>query len=133
MAKNLYLILLFLPGIIIIFLEKFFENYLLIKYEDLEKHPEKTFSHLIDYLNSFLKIKINSSKINEIIKLNSFENLQNIENTSGFKEASIDEKNEKKKFFYLGPKNRWNELLPKDIKEKIEKNFKTEMKVLKYL
>ena len=51
----------------------------------------------------------------------------------GFKEASIDQENKKKQFFYLGPENKWQNLLSNDIKTKIEITFKNEMKDLKYL
>ena len=47
----------------------------------------------------------------------------------GFKEG---QKNNNK-FFYLGPKNNWKDLLDKNIKDDIEESFKNEMKVLGYL
>ena len=38
-----------------------------------------------------------------------------------------------KNFFFLGPKNNWEKLLNKDIREKIELIFKKEMEELNYL
>ena len=38
-----------------------------------------------------------------------------------------------KAFFNLGTRNDWQKLLPADIKEKIEFNFKNEMKELNYI
>ena len=36
-------------------------------------------------------------------------------------------------FFNLGPKNNWQNILPINLKEKIENSFKKEMKELGYL
>ena len=41
--------------------------------------------------------------------------------------------NTNKKFFNLGPKNNWKNLLKTEMKEKIETHFKKEMKELEYL
>lgn len=109
------------------------QNYLLLKYEDLEKHPFETFTKLVDFLEPLLKIKINKTKLNKIIELNNFENLKKIEENSGFDEAAISKEREKVKFFNLGPMNQWQKFLPKDIRLKIEKNFEKEMKELNYL
>ena len=38
-----------------------------------------------------------------------------------------------KKFFNLGPRNQWQELVDKNIVNEIEKQFETEMKELNYL
>ncbi len=113
--------------------KNFSKNYLLIKYEDLEKYPVKTFKKLTDYLKINLKIQLNTDNIDKIIELNSFENLKKIEINKGFKEAAVNENDEKKEFFHLGPMNKWQNLLSNDIKTKIETIFKKEMKELKYL
>ena len=42
-------------------------------------------------------------------------------------------KNEKKKFFYLGPKNDWKKLLNENIRQEIENKLSNEMKELGYL
>ena len=43
------------------------------------------------------------------------------------------QKLEKRFFFNLGPKNDWKKILPDELKIKIEKHFKKEMKELGYL
>ena len=40
---------------------------------------------------------------------------------------------QRKKFFNLGPKNNWENILNKKIKEEIESKFYVEMKELGYL
>ena len=51
-----------------------------------------------------------------------------------FKEIVHNKKTgEKKKFFHFGPSNDWRKFLNDDIKNKIEENFKNEMKELGYL
>ena len=113
--------------------KNFSKNYILIRYEDLEENPKKTFRKLTDYLKINLKLEIDTEKIDKIVELNSFENLKKIELSKGFKEAAINENNKKKEFFHLGPMNKWKNLLSTDIITKIETIFKKEMKELKYL
>ena len=57
-----------------------------------------------------------------------FKNLSKMESDKGFSEARKDQK-----FFSLGKKNMWQELLPLDIKNQMEKKFYNEMKELNYL
>ena len=78
-----------------------------------------------------LNLKINKHRINEAIKYSSFDKLKEDERKNGFVEAPVDSKTKnKKQFFYLGPKNNWKELLPNEIKQKIEKRFEKEMREL---
>ena len=73
-------------------------------------------------------------KIDEIIKLNSFENLKKQEEIQGFEESVINKATgEKKKFFNLGPKNDWKSLLDEKIIKDIENKFEQEMIELGYL
>ena len=58
-----------------------------------------------------------------------FENLKIQEQSKGFKEAPKNNN----KFFYLGPSNDWQNLLDKDMKDRLEINFKQEMQDLSYL
>ena len=51
------------------------------------------------------------------------------EHSKGFKEAPKNNN----KFFYLGPSNVWQNLLDKNIKDRLEINFKKEMQDLSYL
>ena len=74
------------------------------------------------------------AKLNKVIKTTEFEKMKNLENQNQFREAVVDQKTKKKKpFFNLGPKNRWEYLLDKKHKEKIENVFEKEMKNLGYL
>ena len=107
----------------------FKKNYLLIKYENLLNNPINEFNKVINFFENCSKFKFNKN-VSEIITKCNFENLQKQEKQYGFKE-SPDETN--KKFFFLGPKNNWEKLLNKDIREKIELIFKKEMEELNYL
>lgn len=110
------------------------KNYILFKYEDILYNPKKQIKRLIEYLQKFIKIDYNEEMINQIIKDTSFENLKDLEKKGFFLESVTNKKtNKKKKFFYLGPKNDFRELLNKKIKDEIEKKFQSTMKKLNYL
>ena len=113
--------------------KKFPKNYLLIKYEDLIDNPQKAFFELKDYLEKILKIKIKDYDVEKSIKSNSFLKLKNAEQKKGFKESPVNKFNDKKDFFNLGPNNKWQKLLPEEIKKKIENKFFQEMRELNYL
>ena len=114
--------------------KNFKKNRLLIKYEDLIDKPEKTFDTITTFLSKLLNLKINKHRIDEAIKHSSFDKLKKDEKKLELIEAPVDNKTKKKKqFFYLGPKNNWKELLPNEIKQKIEKRFEKEMRELGYL
>ena len=114
--------------------KNFKKNRLLIKYEDLIDKPEKTFDTITAFLCKLLSLKINKHRIDEAIKYSSFDKLKKDEKKLELIEAPVDSKTKnKKQFFYLGPKNNWKELLPNEIKQKIEKRFEKEMRELGYL
>jgi hypothetical protein len=113
--------------------KNFKKNFLLIKYEDLINRPEKTFNKISKFLEIIINIKITNEKINEAIIKSSFKNLKKTEEKFGFSEAPISDLNETKKFFNLGPKNDWKDLLPNQIRLEIEKKFQKEMMELGYL
>ena len=114
--------------------KSFPNNNLLIKYEDLVKDPFTEFGKLEKYLSNILQIKFDNNKIEKCINNNSFDNLKKIEENKGFIEATNDSvTNKKRKFFNLGPENIWQNLLPSEIKESIESNFRLEMEELGYL
>ena len=106
---------------------KFNKNYLLIKYEDLLKNPKIEFLKITEYLKKITNLNFNGD-IDKIINECTFDNLKNQENKKGFKEAAKNQK-----FFFLGPKNNWKEILEKNICEEIEIKFYKEMKELNYL
>ena len=64
----------------------------------------------------------------------SFDKLTELEKKQDFFEAAPSKKNNKKvKFFYLGEKNNWRNLLDPSIVNKTEKAFSDVMKELKYI
>jgi len=110
------------------------KNLLIIKYEELISNNFKEFDKIRKYLQKKLNLKFDDSKFNRAVESNSFENLKKYEENYGFKE-SIKDKNTglNKKFFYLGPRNDWKNLLDKKIRFELEENFKKEMQELNYI
>ena len=114
--------------------KRFPKNNILIKYEDLVLNPQKEIKRLIEFLKQFFKIILSDNHIDEIIKNSSFKNLENLEKKGLFNENAIDNKTgELKKFFNLGEKNNWKNLLTRDVSNNIEQNFYSELKELGYL
>ena len=113
---------------------RFKNNFLLIKYEDLLEKPEKVINDILKYIKNFIKVNLSESDVKKIISNTTFENMKNQENRSGFGE-SVRDKNtkERKKFFNLGPKNNWKELLDQDIAKLVENRFSATMKKLNYI
>ena len=110
------------------------KNFLLIKYEDLLNKPKEEFNKIAKYVSKFTNTTYSDSLINDAIKENSFENLKKKEEKFGFIEAPFDPKSgKKKKFFYLGPKNNWQNVVDKKIINEMNKRFENEMKELGYL
>ena len=108
---------------------------MIIKYEDLENDTFKTLKNLIIYINNLnqTKNKVDEQKINNCIKTTNFEILKNKEKREGFLENVYSKKSNKKiDFFNLGPKNKWEKVVPKEFHEKINNIFKEDLKKLKY-
>ena len=101
---------------------------LIIKYEELFTNTFDVFSKILKFLNNFKEIQIEKNKINETIKICSFESLSKLENLIGF-----SEREGKENFFRKGLTNEWEKSLSKDLIKKIENNFKDEMISLGYL
>ena len=93
------------------------------------------FLNVLKYIHKLtnLKFEINEKKFKNSIDTTDFENLRRIESEQGFPESIKINQNEKIKFFHEGPKRNWKKDLPKNIKEKIEKEFFNEMLELEYL
>ena len=108
---------------------KISSNAIIIKYEDLLSDPKLQINKLCLFINKFSKIDFNDQKINNIIKTTSFEELRKKEDEHGFEEAS----NQNTKFFNLGPKNVWKNMVNEKLILSIEKNFYNEMKELRYI
>ena len=109
------------------------KNFLLIKYEDLIKDTNLELSKIITFLKKFINIQINENKIKNILDSTNFEHLKKLEEKGQFNENAYENIYLKKKFFNLGPKNNWENVLDNKIKKEIESKFSKEMKELGYL
>jgi hypothetical protein len=110
------------------------KNLLLIKYEDLINDTELQLEKIVKFLEKFIPIKTNKEKNYNIIKSTSFDQLKNMEKKGLFKEGIVNKfSNEKVDFFRLGPKNKWEDNLEKDIQKELEDAFEKEMIELGYL
>ena len=109
---------------------------LFIKYEDLQKERENTFEKVILFINKLVNrdSKIDHTKFLNSIKSTNFSNLRNKELNEGFEESVYSNKTGKKiNFFNLGFNNRWQKLLPIDIRDKLNKHYISDLKELDYL
>ena len=109
------------------------KNYLLVRYEDLMENTKSEFTKITGFVGNLLKLKFTEDQIDNAINLSSFDKLEKMEKEHGFTESTIDKEGNRNKFFYLGPKNNWQEILEGKISKKIEQEFEQEMKELKYL
>ena len=107
---------------------------LIIKYEDLEKDAYNEFWKILTFIEELTgkKEPINKKKFENSINSTNFSNLKQKEKLHGFKESLSFEGDKKVNFFNLGFKNKWQEILPEEISEKIKGKFFNEMKELKY-
>ena len=108
---------------------------LFIKYEDFQNNKEETFKNIILFINKLKKDKtpIDEKKFLNCIKSTNFSILKNKELNEGFEESVLSKKTGKKiNFFNLGFNNRWQKILPHDIKDKINIKFKEEINELEY-
>ena len=109
---------------------------LFIKYEDLQKEKEDTFKKILLYINKLTNqdLKIDENKFMNSIRSTNFSNLKNKELNEGFEESVYSSKTGKKiNFFNLGFNNRWQKLLPNDIKNLLNKYYVNELNELNYL
>ena len=107
---------------------------LFIKYEELKDNKEKIFREIIQFINNlkFEKNIINEKKFVNAIKSTNFVNLKNKEFNEKFDESVYSNDGKKINFFNLGFKNRWQNLLPRDMIDKINNSFKKELLDLNY-
>ena len=102
---------------------------LVVKYEDLLNNTNNTFKSILNFLSRLMDIKIDEKKIINTVNSCSFEKLVEKEKNEGFDEAVSS----KKKFFYLGKKNNWQNLLNPEVEQKTREAFQKEMKELGYI
>ncbi len=109
---------------------------LFVKYEEIENNKEEIFKKIIFFIEKVSKrnSKFNEKKFLNSIKSTNFSNLKNKELNEGFEESIYSRKMGKKiNFFNLGFNNRWQKLLPLDIKDQVNEKFKANLKELNYL
>ena len=109
---------------------------LTIKYEELISETFTTLTKVINFINKITKSKSSTdrTKIINSIKNCEFEKLKNLEDKQGFSEAPYKKNTEEQiKFFNLGIKNEWRNILDSEIVKDIEIKFEKEMKELGYL
>ena len=110
-----------------------FAPILIVKYEDLITDTKNSLIIIINFLSRLIDIKIDNKRILNAVNSCSFEKLAEKEKKEGFIEAVPSKKNnEKLKFFYLGKKNNWKNLLDPDMEKKIRQSFLEDMKELNY-
>ena len=108
---------------------------LFIKYEDLNDKKEEIFEKIINFIEELKSNKekhIDENKFINSIRSTNFVNLKNKELNEGFEESYISKEGKKINFFNMGFKNKWENLLPQDIIDKINQKFDKELKELGY-
>ena len=106
-----------------------------IKYEDLEKNTFETFKKVFEFVKKLSKLKedFNQKKAKVAIETCGFEKLQEMEKEQGFKEAMINKKTKDKiKFFNLGNKNNYKNILDQNLVKKMNLIFENELKKYNY-
>lgn len=108
------------------------KKYLLIKYEDLVKKPKEILIEMINFIFKLSnnKSKIDFKKVDNVIVSTTFEKLKKLENEYGFNEKPNKMKFD---FFKLGNKNKWQNLLDKDVEKVITDEFREELQELGYM
>ena len=108
---------------------------LILKYEDMINDPEKAFKKLILFtsLLSNHEEKIDETKLKKAILTTNFESMKESEKKGDFNESvNSPLNNNKREFFYLGPKNNWKEILNRDLITKMNKYYLDDLKYLGY-
>ena len=116
--------------------KQFNKKFMLVKYEDLVNKKKTTLIKIFKFIQTLngSGFKIDSIKLNKVIKSTEFYTVQKLEKKQTFVESIIDSENGKRKtFFNLGPKNDWKKILDNKNRKKIETSFKKEMLELGYL
>ena len=111
-------------------------RYMLVKYEELLKDPEKILVNVLNFIYKLgnSKISIDKKKLANSIASTDFDKMQKLEKKEGFFESKKNEKTgENIPFFNLGKKNDWRKYLDNTLIKKIETKFEKEMLELNYL
>jgi hypothetical protein len=103
---------------------------LTIRYEDLENETFLTFKKVFNFINDITKSKksFDREKAKKTIRSCEFKKMQKLELENGFEEAMIKkDTNERIKFFNLGKKNNYKELLDSKLIDKMNFSFQDEI------
>ena len=106
---------------------------LTIRYEDLENETFLTFKKVFNFINDITKSKksFDREKAKKTIRSCEFKKMQKLELENGFEEAMIKkDTNERIKFFNLGKKNNYKELLDSKLIDIM--NFSFQDQIEKY-
>jgi len=101
---------------------------LIIKYEDLVSNSFNEFKKILEFFTKFQNFNFDDKLLIKTLEKCSFNNMKENENNFGFKERIG-----KEKFFRKGENDEWKKVLSPKLINKIESNFKDEMKELNYL
>jgi hypothetical protein len=104
---------------------------LTIRYEDLENETFLTFKKVFNFINDITKSKksFDREKAKKTIRSCEFKKMQKLELENGFEEAMIKkDTNERIKFFNLGKKNDYKELLDSKLIDKMNFSFQDQIK-----
>jgi hypothetical protein len=116
--------------------KKLRDRVLIIKYEDLIHKKKEILINVFNFFETLgmKKSSFDLAKLEKVIESTEFNKMKKLEQNVEFTESVVDKKTGKKiPFFNLGPKNHWKNILKVETVEKLEKNFKKEMKELGYL
>ena len=116
--------------------KKLGDRVLIIKYEDLIHKKKEILINVFNFFETLgmKKSSFDLAKLEKVIESTEFNKMKKLEQNVEFTESVVDKKTGKKiPFFNLGPKNHWKNILKVETVEKLEKNFKKEMKELGYL
>ena len=107
---------------------------ILIKYEDLQLNSHNIFRELIKFTNDLLGFDkhIDDKKFTNAIETTNFENLKKEEIKGKFSENVYSDQGKKINFFHLGFKNKWEKLLPANIRSEANKQFEKDIKHFNY-
>ena len=109
-------------------------KYLLVKYEDLVEDSKTAFISILKFIHKLKNsnFNIDQKKLENTLYTTSFNYLQDLEKSDFFSE-SYNKKKGEVKFFKYGNKNDGKKNVPDDLRNKIEKDLKFEMKELGYI
>ncbi|MDC0125421.1 sulfotransferase domain-containing protein [Candidatus Pelagibacter sp.] len=107
---------------------------LTIKYEDLEAKTFQTFEIIYKFIQKITKLnkKFDKEKAKKVIHTCKFDKLQQLERIKGFNESMIGKKKERIKFFNLGIKNNYKELLNDTLINQMNTLYSEELKKFNY-